>query len=70
MPHIEPATSPAQLALMRELFREYADSLGIDLGFQNFDRELRELPGAYAPPSGRLLLAYHDSQVAGCGALR
>jgi GNAT superfamily N-acetyltransferase len=55
--------------VIRELFQEYADSLGVDLGFQDFDRELAELPGDYVPPSGRLLLALAP-EPAGCVALR
>ena len=54
----------------RELFLEYADSLGFSLSFQGFDEELKNLPGDYAPPSGRLLLAHHQGQAAGCVALR
>ncbi len=67
---IVPAQDPAQLAIVRELFMEYAQSLGIDLCFQNFERELAELPGAYAPPEGRLLLATDGLVVSGCVALR
>jgi len=53
----------------RTLFTEYAASLGFDLHFQNFDQELAELPGAYAPPDGRLLLAVDHAQLAGCVAV-
>jgi len=63
------AESPAQIAQARELFLEYAQSLGFSLCFQNFDKELAALPGDYAPPAGRLLLADYDGQLAGCVAL-
>ncbi|HST12592.1 MAG TPA: GNAT family N-acetyltransferase [Terriglobales bacterium] len=61
--------SPDQIAQARELFLEYEKSLGIKLCFQNFDQELADLPGGYAPPSGRLLLANYGGQLAGCVAL-
>jgi putative acetyltransferase len=61
--------SPAQIEHARELFLEYAQSLGFSLCFQNFDRELAGLPGDYAPPKGRLLLAECGGQLAGCVAL-
>ena len=64
------AESPEQVAEARELFLEYANWLGFSLCFQNFDKELAELPGAYAPPKGRLLLASHNGETAGCVALR
>ena len=54
----------------RALFREYESWLGLSLCFQNFERELAELPGAYAEPDGRLLLARHNDELAGCVALR
>jgi putative acetyltransferase len=63
------AESPAQIASARELFLEYAKSLGFSLCFQNFDKELAALPGDYASPRGRLLLADYDGQLAGCVAL-
>lgn len=63
------AETPAQLAQARELFLEYAESLGFSLCFQGFDQELAGLPGDYAPPDGRLYLAEHDGQLAGCAAL-
>jgi ribosomal protein S18 acetylase RimI-like enzyme len=66
---ITQATTPVQIAQARELFLEYAQSLGFSLCFQNFDQELAELPGSYTPPEGRLLLAEYDGQVAGCIAL-
>ena len=57
------------MAQVRELFLEYAGSLGFSLCFQSFDQELAGLPGDYAPPQGRLLLAKYDGQLAGCVAL-
>jgi putative acetyltransferase len=59
-----------ELPAVRRLFEEYAASLEVDLGFQDFDRELRELPGDYAPPAGRILLALDGDEPAGCVALR
>jgi putative acetyltransferase len=67
--YIQRAESPAQIAQVRELFLEYAQSLGFSLCFQNFDQELAGLPGDYAPPEGRLLLAEYEDQLAGCVAL-
>jgi GNAT superfamily N-acetyltransferase len=67
---IVPATTPAQVEQARALFLEYAQSLGFSLCFQGFDQELAELPGKYAPPDGRLLLAYAGDQAIGCVALR
>jgi ribosomal protein S18 acetylase RimI-like enzyme len=55
----------------RTLFKEYEAGLGITLCFQNFEQELKTLPGDYAPPDGRLLLAKDDDdQIAGCIAMR
>jgi GNAT superfamily N-acetyltransferase len=64
------ATTPEQIAEARGLFEEYANWLGIDLCFQGFAAELAALPGIYAPPRGRLLLATCASGFAGCVALR
>ncbi len=58
------------LALTRDIFREYAAQLGVDLCFQGFEDELARLPGEYAPPQGALLLAFVDGDLAGCGAVR
>ena len=60
----------ADVAEIRKLFEEYAQSLGIDLGFQDFEQELASLPGAYAPPAGRLLLAADGASPVGCVAVR
>jgi putative acetyltransferase len=65
-----PATLPEHIEQARALFLEYAESLGFSLCFQSFDEELKNLPGAYAAPSGRLLLARYEQQAAGCVALR
>ena len=67
---IRQAASPAEIASARALFEEYAASLPIDLGFQGFPEELATLPGAYAPPRGRLLLATIGDDAVGCIALR
>ena len=64
------AHARAEIDLARVLFREYADSLGVDLGFQNFEAEVAGLPGEYAPPRGALLLAFDEEEAAGCVALR
>lgn len=66
---ISQAESSAEVAIVRELFVEYAESLGFSLCFQNFDRELAGLPGDYTPPQGRLLLARSGVESAGCVAL-
>jgi ribosomal protein S18 acetylase RimI-like enzyme len=63
------AESPQQIAQIRELFLEYARSLGFSLCFQNFDAELAGLPGDYAPPGGRLFLVIGDREPAACVAL-
>lgn len=59
-----------EAAVARRLFEEYAAGLDVDLGFQHFEQELRELPGDYVPPAGALLLAYDGEEVAGCVAVR
>ena len=65
-----PVKSDEEVQKARVLFEEYAAWLGINLCFQNFDKELAELPGDYAPPNGRLLLATENDLIAGCVALR
>jgi len=62
--------TPELLAATREIFREYAASLAVDLCFQNFEAELETLPGEYRTPQGALLLAVVDGALAGCGGLR
>lgn len=59
-----------ELEEARTIFQEYADTLGSDICLQNFTTELATLPGGYARPEGRLLLAMVEDQVAGCAALR
>jgi len=67
---IKPATTREEIEDIRCMFREYAKLLSVDLSFQGFEAELRELPGKYAPPGGALLVAYHEGAGAGCVALR
>ncbi len=67
---IRRAGSETDLETARRLFREYEKSIGISLCFQNFAEEVAALPGAYAPPDGRLLLAAVGGEAAGCVALR
>ena len=64
------AETPEEVGEARDLFKEYADATGVDLCFQNFAQELADLPGDYAPPAGRLILAYEGEEAAGCVALR
>jgi ribosomal protein S18 acetylase RimI-like enzyme len=59
-----------QLETVKELFREYAEKIQVDLCFQNFEEELASLPGKYALPKGRIVIAYVDGIAAGCVALR
>ncbi len=67
---VEDAETPELICAARELFVEYSESLGVDLCFQGFSKELATLPGDYARPAGRLLLALDNGQAIGCGALR
>jgi len=70
MSEIRPAETDRDLSAVRHLFREYAQGLGVDLCFQGFEAELATLPGKYAPPRGRLMLAWSDDKAVGCAALR
>jgi GNAT superfamily N-acetyltransferase len=67
---IQLARSESDIAAVRAIFREYESWLGLDLCFQGFEEELRDLPGKYASPAGRLYLAKAKDEVAGCIALR
>lgn len=62
--------SPENIKVAKELFTEYATSLEINLDFQDFERDFQDLPGEYAPPFGRLILAYYNKLSAGCVALK
>ena len=62
--------TPELIVAARLVLREYATSLNVDLCFQNFEAELAALPGEYGAPSGHLLLAFVDGELAGCGGLR
>ncbi len=64
------ADRAADMAAVRDIFREYARALGVDLCFQNFESELAGLPGDYAAPRGTLLTAHVDGALAGCCAIR
>lgn len=70
MAAIVEAVTPAHIEALRQLWREYAASLGIRLCFQDFEQELASLPGRYAPPGGTLLLALDGGVPVGCVALR
>ena len=67
---LNPAQAPEHLLAVRQLFQEYQATLGIDLCFQGFERELDSLPGDYVEPHGGLLLATVDGRPAGCCAFR
>lgn len=70
MLELVPADTEERIRHARELFAEYVDSLDFSIRFQSLDEEIAQLPGPYAPPDGRLLLALWEGQVAGCVALR
>lgn len=67
---IRHAMGEGDIAVARRLFEDYAAWIAIDLSFQNFDEELKRLPGDYAPPGGALLLAWAEAKPAGCVAVR
>ena len=67
---IDEAEFPRDLTAVRALFREYAAGVGVDLCFQGFDEEVATLPGRYAPPAGRLLVARRGAEAVGCVGLR
>jgi len=69
--HLVKVRKAEEIAAATTLFREYADRLGIDLAFQDFENELKTLPGKYAPPEGELILASsHAGDVLGCVGVR
>lgn len=70
MVRLHAAVSPADLDSIRTLFHEYADSLGVNLDYQGFEEEVRDLPGKYAAPAGALLLAFNDDDLVGCVGVR
>jgi GNAT superfamily N-acetyltransferase len=67
---VERARKPADVEAIRQLFREYAESLPFTLDFQGFDEELAGLPGAYGPPRGALFIARVEGRPVGCAGLR
>jgi ribosomal protein S18 acetylase RimI-like enzyme len=70
MPELVHPDSPALWQIARELVREYAASLNVDLAFQNFDEELQHLETEYALPTGTFLLARNETEFLACGAFR
>lgn len=67
---IRPARFPEDIDAVRSIFGEYVKSATVSLEFQDYEAEFAGLPGKYAPPQGRLLLAWQDQGVVGCAALR
>lgn len=70
MLRIFPAATKEYIEQFHQLFREYEKYLDIDLCFQDFETELANLPGPYAPPEGSMLLAEYDNKIAGCVTLK
>ena len=70
MVRIVPVLTSGDIEIVRALFREYQQSLGVDLCFQGFEEELAALPGSYGPPRGRLFIALDGGEAVGCIALR
>ena len=70
MPTIIQAGTPVEIAQARELFREYGATPDFGMCFKGFEEEIQSLPGMYAPPEGRLLLAHVDGEAGGCIGLR
>ena len=70
MIEIHQASSAEQINAVRELFAEYAASIGVSICFENLDDEIAKLPGSYSPPDGRLLIATYEGRIAGCVALK
>ena len=70
MIEIREANTPELIVEAKKLFQEYADSLGFDLSFQNFEQEMHDFPDQYSPPSGSLHVAEYKGQIIGCVAVR
>ena len=70
MIEIRYASFPQDLGVVSEIFREYVNSTSVNLDFQDYETEFARLPGKYAPPDGRLLLAWRNERVVACVALR